>query len=184
MSVSSPTRTRPPRGVCARIAVRLAMVPLGVRHAAAFPSTAAAYSSRARTVGSSPYTSSPSRAVVIARRIAGVGSVNVSLRSSITVVLLVVDADPDVLVGQCQAGPDRGVGRAGRDEVAEPLARVARRHDRLARLGGEGPPRDAGYRPPLRPARHPREPAPPPGEPEPEAGRVPPHPAAPPRGAR
>src|SRR5262245_25538012 len=46
--------------------------------------TAAAASSRRRTVGSSRYTSSPTSAEAIARRIAGVGFVTVSLRRSTT----------------------------------------------------------------------------------------------------
>ena len=58
------------------------MVPLGMRQAASLPVIAAARSSSSRTVGSSPYTSSPTRAPAMARRISGVGSVTVSERRS------------------------------------------------------------------------------------------------------
>src|SRR4051812_2795846 len=59
-----------------------AIVPDGVYSAAWVPSTAAASDCRRLTVGSSPYSSSPTSASAIARRISGVGVVNVSLRSS------------------------------------------------------------------------------------------------------
>src|SRR5262249_12004269 len=60
----------------------LPMVPEGTNRPAGWPSIAAASSSRRRTVGSSPKTSSPTSARAIASRIAGVGLVNVSLRKS------------------------------------------------------------------------------------------------------
>jgi hypothetical protein len=63
--------------------IRLPMVPLGRKTEAALPRRAAATSSSRFTVGSSPNTSSPSGAVVIARRISGVGCVTVSERRSI-----------------------------------------------------------------------------------------------------
>ena len=61
---------------------RLPIVPLATNSAASLPSSSAARSSRALTVGSSPKTSSPSSASYMALRIAGVGCVTVSLRRS------------------------------------------------------------------------------------------------------
>src|SRR6185437_13511997 len=66
------------------------MVPLGTKIAASREKTRAAEASRRLTVGSSPYTSSPTSASAIARRIAGVGRVTVSLRRSITALTCVV----------------------------------------------------------------------------------------------
>jgi hypothetical protein len=68
-----------------RSAIWLAIVPLVTNSAASFPSNSAARASRARAVGSSPQTSSPTSADAIACRIAGVGRVNVSERSSTAV---------------------------------------------------------------------------------------------------
>ena len=59
------------------------MVPEATKRPASLPSSSAARSSRALTVGSSPKTSSPSSAAAMARRIAGVGWVTVSERRSI-----------------------------------------------------------------------------------------------------
>src|SRR5947199_5345052 len=58
------------------------MVPVGTNSAASFPRISAARSSRRFTVGSSPYTSSPTSASAMARRISGVGLVTVSERRS------------------------------------------------------------------------------------------------------
>src|SRR5690606_15508305 len=60
------------------------MVPEGTNSAASFPSRAAAISCSRLTVGSSPYTSSPTGALAIAWRMASVGCVTVSDRRSIT----------------------------------------------------------------------------------------------------
>ena len=65
-----------------RTASTLAIEPVGVNSAASWPNSPATRSSSARTVGSSPYTSSPTSADAIARRIASVGRVTVSLRRS------------------------------------------------------------------------------------------------------
>jgi hypothetical protein len=58
------------------------MVPEGTKSDRSLPVIAATSSSSARTVGSSPKTSSPTSASTIAWRIAGVGLVTVSLRRS------------------------------------------------------------------------------------------------------
>ena len=64
-----------------------AIDPVGVNSAASCPNSPATRSSRARTVGSSPYTSSPTSARAIAARIASVGRVRVSERRSIEPVV-------------------------------------------------------------------------------------------------
>src|SRR5438067_1893297 len=58
------------------------MVPDGTYRAASMPTRSANASCSALTVGSSPYTSSPTSASAIARRISGVGRVTVSERRS------------------------------------------------------------------------------------------------------
>src|SRR5579863_7303536 len=58
------------------------MHPVGTNSAASLPKSSAARRSNRFTVGSSPYTSSPTSASAIARRISGVGRVTVSLRKS------------------------------------------------------------------------------------------------------
>src|SRR5580700_2338774 len=58
------------------------MHPVGTNKAASFPKISAARFSNRFTVGSSPYTSSPTSASAIARRISTVGRVTVSLRKS------------------------------------------------------------------------------------------------------
>ena len=58
-------------------------MPLATNRPASLPRSSAARSSRAITVGSSPKTSSPTSASAMARRIAAVGRVTVSLRRSI-----------------------------------------------------------------------------------------------------
>src|SRR5687768_6620767 len=63
-------------------AARLDCVPDGNSRAASKPNVAAARSCRRLTVGSSPNTSSPSSASIIARRIAAEGRVTVSERRS------------------------------------------------------------------------------------------------------
>src|SRR5688572_6511885 len=60
------------------------MVPEGTNSARSLPSSSATRSSSARTLGSSPYTSSPTSAAAITRRISAVGRVTVSERKSIT----------------------------------------------------------------------------------------------------
>lgn len=77
------------------MAIRLAMVPDGVNSPASFPNAAAACSSSARTVRSSPNTSSPTTASAMACRMAGVGRVTVSLRKSETFGCGSVDAMAD-----------------------------------------------------------------------------------------
>src|SRR5215510_7160909 len=59
------------------------MVPLGKKRAASCPSSAATRSSSRRIVGSPSRSSSPTSAVAMAARMAGVGFVTVSLRRSI-----------------------------------------------------------------------------------------------------
>jgi hypothetical protein len=66
------------------MAAWFAIVPEGKKRAASLPSSAAACSWRRFTVGSSPYTSSPTSAAIIASRMAAVGWVTVSLRRSMT----------------------------------------------------------------------------------------------------
>jgi hypothetical protein len=75
-SSSSPWGTRSCRPIW------LAMEPVGVKTAASLPKSAAASASRALTDGSSPYTSSPTSALVMAASMAGVGLVTVSERRS------------------------------------------------------------------------------------------------------
>src|SRR5260370_634598 len=60
------------------------MQPEGTNSAASMPKISAARCSSRLTVGSSPYTSSPTSASAIARRISAVGRVTVSLRKSTT----------------------------------------------------------------------------------------------------
>ena len=62
----------------ASVAVTLHMVPEGMNTAASLPSRSATRSHRRLTVGSSPICSSPTSALAIASRIAGVGLVCVS----------------------------------------------------------------------------------------------------------
>src|SRR3990170_1026782 len=84
MCDSASTKTSSPFCVWHITASTFAMVPVGTKTAAALPVILAARASRAFTVGSSPKTSSPTRARAIASRMAPVGSVTVSLRRSIT----------------------------------------------------------------------------------------------------
>ena len=60
------------------------MLPVGTNSAASLPKISAASCSNRLTVGSSLYTSSPTSASAMARRISGVGRVTVSLRRSTT----------------------------------------------------------------------------------------------------
>src|ERR1019366_4841939 len=69
--------------VCSRIATWFPIVPVGTYSAASRPNTSAPRASSRFTVGSSPYTSSPTSAAAIAARIFAVGRVTVSLRKSI-----------------------------------------------------------------------------------------------------
>jgi hypothetical protein len=61
----------------------LAIDPVGVNSASSFPNRSATRCWSSTTVGSSPYTSSPTSAAAMARRIAEVGRVSVSERRSI-----------------------------------------------------------------------------------------------------
>ncbi len=67
-----------PRSAAASTALRLDMVPVGMKTASSWPRMLAPSRSRSFTVGSVWYTSSPSSACAIASIIAGVGSVDVS----------------------------------------------------------------------------------------------------------
>ena len=71
-----------PRARWASWATRLPIAPLATNSPASLPRSEAARSSSSMTVGSSPNTSSPTSASAIARRMAGVGLVTVSLRRS------------------------------------------------------------------------------------------------------
>ena len=84
MCADDSQRTSWPTPTRERTASTLAIDPVGVKSAASLPKRPATFSSRARTVGSSPYTSSPTSAEAIAARMASVGLVTVSLRRSIT----------------------------------------------------------------------------------------------------
>src|ERR1700675_4447862 len=64
------------------MAIKFPMHPVGTNKAASFSKISAARFSNRFTVGSSPYTSSPTSASAIARRISTVGRVTVSLRKS------------------------------------------------------------------------------------------------------
>src|SRR5215472_11285735 len=66
------------------MASRFPMQPVGRNSAASRSKISAARRSRRLRVGSSPYTSSPTSASAMARRMAGVGRVTVSLRRSTT----------------------------------------------------------------------------------------------------
>src|SRR5438105_587022 len=73
-------------------AARFDCVPEGNSNAASKPNSSAARSCKRFTVGSSPKTSSPSGASIMARRIAGVGRVTVSERRSTTSLTLSIIA--------------------------------------------------------------------------------------------
>ncbi|KFM60888.1 hypothetical protein X975_00036, partial [Stegodyphus mimosarum] len=64
------------------------MVPDGTKRAASLPRRSATRHSSSRSVGSSLYTSSPTRASAMARLIAAVGFVTVSLRRSTSLTIL------------------------------------------------------------------------------------------------
>ncbi len=107
-----------------RTASTLAIDPVGVKSAASWPKRSATRSSRADTVGSSPYTSSPTSARAIAWRIGSVGRVTVSLRRSITESSL---GHPDV----------RSV--TGPEQVDDPLdSQIPRVGQPLARAVSKG----------------------------------------------
>ena len=72
-----------PGCVSSRSAIWFPMVPVGTNSPASRPKISAARRSSRFTVGSSPYTSSPTSAAAIAIRISGVGRVTVSDRRSI-----------------------------------------------------------------------------------------------------
>src|SRR5205823_3046660 len=71
-----------PGGTSSCTAIWLAIEPVGANRAASCPNIRATRSSSALTVGSSPYTSSPTSAAAIAARIPAVGRVTVSDRRS------------------------------------------------------------------------------------------------------
>src|SRR5512143_106568 len=75
--------TSSPRAQCVITPMRFDCVPDGTNSAASKLRSAATSSCRALPDGSSPNTSSPTRAAAIAARIAGVGRVTVSLRKSV-----------------------------------------------------------------------------------------------------
>src|SRR5205085_11936482 len=83
MCPRSSMTTSVPGRVCSLTAIWFPIETVGTKSAASFSKTSAARSCRRLTVGSSPYTSSPTSASAIARRIEGVGFVTVSLRRSI-----------------------------------------------------------------------------------------------------
>src|SRR5690242_17186370 len=78
------------------------MVPEAVNSAASLPRSAAVSDSSSRTVGSSPNTSSPTSARAMVSRMAAVGLVTVSLRKSMTSI--VVAFTPDQGLKQIQRG--------------------------------------------------------------------------------
>jgi len=73
-----------PRSQWAISAARLLWVPVGRNRAASLPVRSARVACNWMTVGSSPQTSSPTRAETMAASMPGVGRVTVSLRRSIT----------------------------------------------------------------------------------------------------
>ena len=111
-----------------RTASTLPIEPVGTNSAASWPNSAATRSSRRATVGSSPYTSSPTSALAIAARIASVGRVRVSLRRSITrpscQAAYVVGVRPVGVAGPPSgrrartSGPDPGCGHGRRRRPA------------------------------------------------------------------
>src|SRR5262245_41093040 len=119
-------------------AARLLCVPDGMNSAASLPSIDAIRSCSALTVGSSPNTSSPSGAAIIASRIAGVGRVTVSLRRSMVAVIFAPRATstPPDSPGKCGPAWERPGARPEpsvhlhRQEVAQHRMTVLRQ-DRL-----------------------------------------------------
>src|SRR5919205_221779 len=75
-----------PGRVWSLTAIWFPIEPVGTKSAASFSKSSAARSCRRLTVGSSPYTSSPTSASAIARRIEGVGLVTVSLLKSMNLI--------------------------------------------------------------------------------------------------
>ena len=75
----------------ARTATWLDIVPDGTNSPASMPNRSAVRRSSSLTVGSSPKTSSPTAAAVMAASMPGVGRVTVSLRRSIGVVMVLRD---------------------------------------------------------------------------------------------
>src|SRR5260370_37699919 len=96
------------------------MEPVGTKIAASFSKISAARSCRRLTVGSSPYTSSPTSASAIALRIAGVGWVTVSLLKSIVSIVMLAPENirrmiiPSGIIYQANytTGPSAGLGRS------------------------------------------------------------------------
>src|SRR5215203_1465157 len=86
-----PAMTSWPRWTCAIWATRLPIAPEETKSPPSLPSSSATRSSSARTVGSSPKTSSPTSACAIASRIAGVGRVTVSDRRSACTASVLVE---------------------------------------------------------------------------------------------
>ncbi|CAM2195470.1 protein of unknown function [Paraburkholderia kururiensis] len=82
-----------PRAQCAINAARLLCVPLGKKSPASLPARSAMVSCRRCTVGSSPHTSSPTSARIIAAFMPSLGRVTVSLRKSIMRHVLVTGAN-------------------------------------------------------------------------------------------
>ncbi len=150
-------KTSSPRPVSARTAAWLHMVPDGKYSAASLPRSSAACSCRARTVGSSPSTSSPTSASSIAARISGEGRVTVSLRRSI--VLMGSPRSRGVQVpGERIAGTRSPAAERLRRAAGAPRSRARRRAGgacarRPAGTAARGPRRAAARR--RRPGRRP-----------------------------
>src|SRR5689334_11271953 len=102
----------------------LAMVPVGTQTAASLPSIPATRASSALTVGSSPYTSSPTSAAAMALRIPWVGLVTVSLRRSMR--FIAAHDNPPPVPRESKEQRSRRFGTVvDRLEKAMPEARIA-----------------------------------------------------------
>src|SRR5882672_9187010 len=95
-----------PRPQCAINAARLLWVPLGKNNALSKPKRSATTRCNSLTVGSSPYTSSPTEAAAMAERMLGEGWVIVSLRRSIGGVGLEFKAKDSSVAGTVTADAD------------------------------------------------------------------------------
>src|SRR4051812_39066838 len=124
--------------------MRLAIVPERTSMAASVPNRFAASASNLRTVGSSPYVSSPSGASAIALRIRSVGRVWVSLRRLITLGAVTSRSRlirygwlrPEIsVVGLLVVCTGRLGRRSNGDEVGHTLGRVGERGTERRRGG-------------------------------------------------
>src|SRR5919201_4512022 len=113
-----------PGGTLSCTAIWFAIEPVGVNSAASCPNSAATSACNALTVGSSPYTSSPTSAAAIAARMAGVGLVTVSDRRytgrSATEHLRHQEREFERLLG-VQPGVARGLVAAGQVGIGDRL---------------------------------------------------------------